>query len=456
MRFKIKEFITKLSPFDIYSIFSNEEDSIFLDSSKKDENLSKYSFIGINPIEKFEVIDGKCYINSEKIESKDGFLEIEKRIDKYKLNVQSDIPLLGGYIGYISYDAGRMIEKLPNTAKEDFKISDMRFILYNNIIIFDLINKKSYITSLGLESNKDIDNEDKTIDIIENKILNAKHLDKIDICEGDTKFYSNFTKDEYISAVSTMKEYIRNGDIYIANMTQRFYCECTEEAFKVYSKLRSINEAPFSAYLNYKDFQVISSSPERFIQIKDRKVSTRPIKGTRPRGINKEEDNYYRKELQNSEKDKSELLMIVDLERNDLSKVCKPNSVDVTELFKIEEYATVFHLVSTIEGVLEDGNSAVKCMREAYPGGSITGAPKIRAMEIIEELEGVKRNIYTGSIGYFDLRGNSDFNIVIRTILKKDNKAYFGVGGGITWESNEEEEYEETLQKARALMKVLR
>ncbi|GAA0070586.1 aminodeoxychorismate synthase component I [Clostridium sardiniense] len=456
MRFKIKELITNLSPFDIYSIFSNEEDSIFLDSSKEDKNLSKYSFIGINPTEKFEVIDGKCYINSKQIESEDGFLEIEKRIDKYKLNVQSDIPLLGGYIGYISYDAGRMIERLPNTAKEDFKIPDMRFILYNNIIIFDLINKKSYITSLGLEADKDIDDEDKSIDIIESKILKAKSLDKIDICEGDTKFHSNFTKDEYINAVSTMKEYIRNGDIYIANMTQRFYCECTEEAFKIYSKLRSINEAPFSAYLNYKDFQVISSSPERFIQIKDRKVSTRPIKGTRPRGSNKEEDNYYRRELQNSEKDKSELLMIVDLERNDLSKVCKPNSVDVTELFKIEEYATVFHLVSTIEGVLESGNSAVKCMREAYPGGSITGAPKIRAMEIIEELEGVKRNIYTGSIGYFDLRGNSDFNIVIRTILKKEDKAYFGVGGGITWESNEEEEYEETLQKARALMKVLR
>lgn len=450
MQFKIKEFKTKLSPFDIYSIFSNEEDSVFLDSSKEDKNLSKYSFIGINPVEKFEVIEGKCYINSVEIESKDGFLEIEKRIEKYKLNIKSDIPLIGGYIGYISYDAGRMIEKLPNTAKEDFKIPDMRFILYNNIIIFDLINKKSYITSLGLKSKGD-----KSIDVIENRILKAKSSNKIEFRESDTEFYSNFTKEEYIKAIISMKEYIRNGDIYIANMTQRFYCECMEEAFKIYSKLRSINEAPFSAYLNYKDFQIISSSPERFIQIKDRKVSTRPIKGTRPRGVNKEEDNYYRKELQNSEKDKSELLMIVDLERNDLSKVCRPDSVNVSELFKIEEYATVFHLVSTIDGILDEGNSAVKCMREAYPGGSITGAPKIRAMEIIEELEGVKRNIYTGSIGYFDLRGNSDFNIVIRTILKKENRAYFGVGGGITWESNEEEEYEETLQKAKALMRVL-
>lgn len=449
MKFKIKEFETKLSPFDIYSIFSGEKDSIFLDSSKEDENLSKYSFIGINPVEKFEVREGKCYLNSLELQGKDGFLELEQRIEKYKLDVKSDIPLIGGYIGYISYDAGRMIEKLPNTAKEDLKIPDMRFILYNNIIIFDLINKKSYITSLGLNE------EGKDIEIIENKILNAKPLEKIELKESNTKFHSNFTKKEYINAIVSMKEYIRNGDIYIANMTQRFSCECKEKAFNIYSKLRSINKAPFSAYLNYDDFQVISSSPERFIQIKDRKVSTRPIKGTRPRGKNKEEDDLYRKELQNSEKDKSELLMIVDLERNDLNKVCIPGSVKVSELFKIEEYATVFHLVSTIDGTLDKNNSAVKCMREAYPGGSITGAPKIRAMEIIEELEGIKRNVYTGSIGYFDLRGNSDFNIVIRTILKKEDKAYFGVGGGITWESNEEEEYEETLQKAKALMRVL-
>lgn len=449
MKFKIKEFETKLSPFDIYSIFSGEKDSIFLDSSKEDENLSKYSFIGINPVEKFEVREGKCYLNSLELQGKDGFLELEQRIEKYKLDLKSDIPLIGGYIGYISYDAGRMIEKLPNTAKEDLKIPDMRFILYNNIIIFDLINKKSYITSLGLNE------ESKDIEIIENRILNAKPLEKIELKESNTKFYSNFTKEEYINSIVSMKEYIRNGDIYIANMTQRFSCECKEKAFNIYSKLRSINKAPFSAYLNYDDFQVISSSPERFIQIKDRKVSTRPIKGTRPRGKNKEEDDLYRKELQNSEKDKSELLMIVDLERNDLNKVCIPGSVKVSELFKIEEYATVFHLVSTIDGTLDKNNSAVKCMREAYPGGSITGAPKIRAMEIIEELEGIKRNVYTGSIGYFDLRGNSDFNIVIRTILKKEDKAYFGVGGGITWESNEEEEYEETLQKAKALMRVL-
>lgn len=449
MKFSIEEIKTNLSPFDIYSLFTKESNSVFLDSSKEDERLSKYSFIGINPIETFEVLNGEVYINSKKIEERDGFLELEKRIENYKLHIESDIPLIGGYIGYISYDAGRLLEKLPNTAKEDFTIPDMRFILYNNIIIFDLIKNKTFITSLGLKEEEDID-------LIKEKIKYPSPKGYETIREGKNEFYSNFTKEEYINAIKKMKEYIVNGDIYIANMTQRFYCKSLEDSFKIYSKLRSINKAPFSAFLNYEDFQIISSSPERFIQIKDGNVNTRPIKGTRPRGKNKEEDDIFRKELQNSEKDKSELLMIVDLERNDLSKVCENNSVKVSELFKIEEYATVFHLVSTIEGKLKKGNSAVKCMKEAFPGGSITGAPKIRAMEIIEELEGVKRNLYTGSIGYFDLRGNSDFNIVIRTILKKDNKAYFGVGGGITFESDEEDEYYETLQKAKALMQVLR
>ena len=238
-------------------------------------------------------------------------------------------------------------------------------------------------------------------------------------------------------------------------MTRRIWCENTSPSFEIYEKLRSINKAPFSAYMNFEDFQVISSSPERFLSVVEGKVHTRPIKGTRPRGKNPKEDKENKEALINSEKDKSELLMIVDLERNDLSKVCTPHSVKVTELFKIEEYATVFHLVSTVEGRLKDGASSIKCIKECFPGGSITGAPKIRAMEIIEELEGLKRNLYTGSIGYFDIRGNCDFNIVIRTIIKKDNRAYFGVGGGITWDSNPEDEWFETIDKAKALMKVL-
>ena len=287
------------------------------------------------------------------------------------------------------------------------------------------------------------------------KLKNYKEDLEVKVTESSNKFTSNFEKESYEKAILSLKEYIRNGDVYIANMTRQIWCYNKEESFSIYEKLRSINKAPFSVFMNFNDFQVISSSPERFLYVKDKMVHTRPIKGTRPRGKNFLEDMENRKALENSEKDKAELLMIVDLERNDLSKVCKPNSVKVTELFKIEEYATVFHLVSTIEGELEEGVSAVKCIRECFPGGSITGAPKIRAMEIIEELEGLRRNLYTGSIGYFDLRGNCDFNIVIRTIIKKDNKAYFGVGGGITYDSKEEDEWFETIDKGKALIRVL-
>lgn len=310
--------------------------------------------------------------------------------------------------------------------------------------------KKTYITSVGQleEAKNSILNIEKCLEnYIEGLPVNLE--------KTNNEFFSNFDKEEYKKAIASLKEYIRSGDVYIANMTRRIWCNNNEKPYEIYRKLRNTNKAPFSAYMNFKDFQIISSSPERFLSIIDGKVQTRPIKGTRPRGKDYQEDERNRNELMASEKDKSELLMIVDLERNDLSKVCKPKSVKVTELFKLEEYETVFHLVATIEGRLRENVSSVRCIRECFPGGSITGAPKIRAMEIIEELEKLKRNIYTGSIGYFDLRGNSDFNIVIRTIIKKGNKAYLGVGGGITWESIEEEEWLETIDKAKALMEVL-
>ncbi|MGL5379933.1 aminodeoxychorismate synthase component I [Clostridium sp.] len=447
----IKEIKTNLKSLDIYNIFKDEKNTIFLDSSKDDDKLSRFSFIGINPFMIFESNGNEVYINGRQMQG-DPFKLLENLINEYKVNEDefSDLPFVAGCIGYISYDTGRIIEELPNTSNEDFSIPDMKFIFYKNIIIFDLLMKKTYLTSLKID-----DDAEELLNEIEIKIKNGKEALDAVVEKSKTKFDSNFTKEEYIEAVGKMKDFIVSGDIYIANMTQRFKCENHEDSFEIYKKLRKINKAPFSAFMNFEDFQVISSSPERFIQIKNKKVHTRPIKGTRPRGRNKEEDFKNSQELLNSEKDKAELLMIVDLERNDLSKVCENHSVKVTELFKLEEYATVFHLVSTIEGNLKKEVSSVKALRECFPGGSITGTPKIRAMEVIEELEGLKRNLYTGSIGYFDFRGNADFNIVIRTIIKKDNKAYFGVGGGITFDSIEEDEYYETLDKAKALMSVL-
>ena len=458
MNFKIEEFSTDLNIFEIYSCFK-DNNSILLDSSKEDRDLSKYSFIGLNPFLTFEAYGRESYINGQRVCNGDPFLVLENLIKKYDFKYDIEVPLISGAIGYISYDAGRIIEDIKDISKEDFRIPDMRFKFYDNIIIFDLINNKKYLTALGVkeDSNKSIkkilDTIQKNINIYKSRedLISKNDMDKT----KNNKFYSNFSKEEYIDKIKRLKEYIRSGYVYIANMTQRFLCESNEDSIKIYKSLRSINKAPFSAFVNYDDFQIISSSPERFIQIKDRKAHTRPIKGTRPRGKDSREDLLNKEALINSEKDKAELLMVVDLERNDFSKVCKPHTVKVTELFKLEEYATVFHLVSTIEGELKDEISEVKFIRECFPGGSITGTPKIRAMEIIEELEMLKRNIYTGCIGYFDFRGNSDFNIAIRTIIKKDNKAYFGVGGGITYDSIEEDEYEETLDKAKALMKVL-
>ncbi|MBD7915685.1 aminodeoxychorismate synthase component I [Clostridium sp. Sa3CUN1] len=445
---KIKEVEINFNPLEVYNIFKNEKNTILLDSSNKDESLSKFSFIGINPFKTFESKGKKVFIDDIEVNG-EPFEVLEKLIKDYYNNEcnYSNIPLLSGAMGYISYDICRILEEIPNTSIEDFNISDMRFIFYNNIIIFDLINNKQFITSLNGKEDE--------INFILNKISKCEHIEEVKVGEIKNNFISNFNKEDYKNSIRKLKDYIVNGDVYIANMTQRFYTETNEESFEIYKKLRSINKAPFSAFLNFNDFQIISSSPERFIEINNKKVITRPIKGTRPRGKNKEEDLKNSLELLNSEKDKAELLMVVDLERNDLSKVCKPHSVKVTELFKLEEYATVFHLVSTVEGVLKESVSSVKCIKECFPGGSITGTPKIRAMEIIEELEKLKRNIYTGAIGYFDFRGNADFNIAIRTIIKKDNKAYFGVGGGITYDSNEEDEYNETLDKAKALMRVL-
>ena len=449
--FNIKELNIYYDPFYTYNLFKDNIDSIFLDSSKEDKLLSKYSFIGLNPYKKFISKGRKVLIDNEVYNDVDPFEELEKLMDSYKLNIISDIPFVSGTIGYFSYDIGRMLEKLPDTSSEHFSIPDSMFIFFDNLIIFDLQNKKTYITGIG-----QIEEAKKSILKIEKLLEDYKEYEGARV-EGKSSntFFSNFDKDEYEKSVSMLKDYIRDGDVYIANMTRQIWCDNKDDPFKIYEKLRNSNQAPFSAYMNFKDFQIISSSPERFLSITDGLVQTRPIKGTRPRGKNHEEDEKNKNELINSEKDKSELLMIVDLERNDLSKVCRPNSVKVTELFKIEEYATVFHLVANIEGKLKESVSSVKCIRECFPGGSITGAPKIRAMEIIEELEKLKRNIYTGSIGYFDLRGNSDFNIVIRTIVKKENKAYLGVGGGITWESIEEDEWFETIDKAKALMGVL-
>ncbi|MGB7606340.1 MAG: aminodeoxychorismate synthase component I [Lutisporaceae bacterium] len=449
MNIIVKEINTHLDAFDIYSIFKDVNDIILLDSSRDHESLGQFSFLGINPFKTLKGRENSCYLNG--IESQcDIFDKLSELLKQYKIKNSTDLPFIGGCMGYFSYDLGLIHDNIESNSVEDIIVPHYYFVFYDNLIIFDNKSGRTYISACGK-----LEEHHKSIASIEDKIMQQSKVKYEVIPKRDTVFSSNFTHEEYVQAVSRVKEYIRSGDIYIANMTQRFTANTNKSCYDIYKDLRNINPAPFAALMKLEGLDIISASPERFIKINNKLVETRPIKGTRPRGSNPEEDERYRNELLNSEKDMAELLMIVDLERNDLSKVCKPHSVKVTELFKLEEYSTVFHLASTVVGELNDGINAVQCMKACFPGGSITGAPKIRAMEIIDELEGLKRSLYTGCLGYFSFDGNADFNIVIRTIIKKDNTVYFGVGGGITWDSDEESEYQETLDKAKALMKVI-
>lgn len=450
MQITLRQINTDLDIFDIYSIFKDEKNVILLDSSKKSFGAnSKYSYVGVNPFIVLKGGDNSCTVNGE-LYNCDVFELLRALLKEHKGENHSGMPFIGGCIGYVSYDYGMKLEEVESTALEDLEIPHLYFVFYDNLIIVNNDSGEKYISSCGKLKDSEL-----SISEIEKKLSQGIKVQYPLVKEKDAVFHSNFTKEQYIEAIAKAKEYIRNGDIYVMNLTQRFTSETKRDSYEIYRDLRNINPAPFAAFMRLEDFDVISSSPERFLRIDKGNVETRPIKGTRPRGKTAEEDKNNRDELLNSEKDRAELLMIVDLERNDLSKVCKPNTVKVTNLYEIEEYSTVFHLVATVKGELKEDAEGIDCLKACFPGGSITGTPKIRAMEIIDELEGLKRSLYTGCIGYFSFDGNADFNIVIRTIVKKEDRIYFGVGGGLTWDSVEEEEYQETLDKAKALMRVI-
>ncbi len=445
----IKEINTKLTPFEIYTIFKDEKNSFILDSGMDFENLGRYSFISSNP---FKVLKFK---NSKQNPIK----ELENELNKYKITNDTNLPFIGGVVGYLSYDLFRYIENIKENSIDDINCYDLYFGFYNYVIVVDNLENKTYIATPNL--NKE--NEKKIIDEIYEKIKsfgknvknNLKNLTIKDKYKKEVLLKSNFTKEEFEKSVLKIKEHIEKGDIYQANLTQRFTCDIEKSSYELYNDLRNVSKAPFGAFLNFEDFNILSNSPERFIKCFDKKIITSPIKGTRPRGKDKKEDLKLKEELLNSEKDKSELLMIVDLERNDISKISKINTVKVPELFKIESYANVHHLVSTICGELNDDITLSDIINATFPGGSITGTPKIKSMEIIEKLEPTKRNVYTGSIGYIGFCGNIDLNIAIRTIIKKNNKVYFQVGGGITYDSNPSDEYQETLDKAKSIINAL-
>lgn len=427
----------------------------------------RFSFMGADPFVVIHSKDGittieRRYGKSGKEVVRDNPLDVVKSImgDLPGIETEPHIPFLGGAVGFLGYDLGRQLEKIPEWATDDLNSPDILIGLYDVILAVDHLNGKKMIISTGHpedESEKASQRATERAGWLQFLLEQEVPEEGAGSLKRPAKITANFNKQTYQENVKRAIEHILDGDIFQVNLSQRFEMESAIEGWQLFKDLKSISPAPFSAYLNFSDIEVICSSPERFLKVDHlNRIETCPIKGTRPRGTNVEEDEKYYQELADSQKDWAELTMIVDLERSDLGRVCETGSVKATFPYSIETFPTVFHLVATVEGQLPEDKGIFDLLKAAFPGGSITGAPKIKAMEIIDRLEPVRRGVYTGSLGYIGFDGRADLNIIIRTIVKIRDKYYFQVGGGITAKSNPEAEYYETLDKAKALLRALK
>ena len=427
--------------FECFKDFSN---IAFLDSSLKSDE-GKFSIIALYPYLSISTQDGKTKINNEP--STTPFDKFLKNYLQEKKDVNNTfLPIISGAIGYFSYDYA--LEKYSIISKHKRRLeSPDAFLCFYDVLIIECHEDGN----LYIVANGKLKAEDDAIEEVKHYLQLNSEKNETKLNTSEKKIKPDFTKQEYIEAVEKMKQHIVEGDIYVVNMTEQFRLYSSKKPFEVFQLLRTLNPSPFGAYIKHNDFTIISSSPERFLNVKNNKIFTCPIKGTRKRGQTKEEDEALKEELISSEKEKSELLMIVDLERNDLNKICIPGSVKVENLFSVKTYAQVFHLVAKIEGELKENTDVIDILSAMFPGGSITGTPKLSAMKIIDNIEKSRRNIYTGAIGYIALDGSIDLNIVIRTAIYQNGVYHVGAGGGITYESDARFEMEEVLQKAKAI-----
>lgn len=435
----------------IFSLFADEQDAAFLDSSQEN-SLGQYAIIGLVPYHTVSVEKGRLRIDG-KYHPGTAEAYIKAYLARHHRKNYSDLPLTSGAIGYVTYDYGMRQNGVVSRHTPKTTMADMKWVFYDFFIIEDLKDHSLWFIANG-QTEAAPDLWERMENLIGQRMAASA-------APSLTETYPisitpDCTPDEYALALRKLMAYLVSGDVYVTNFTSTLTVDSPCPPYTFFSRLRRDNPSPFGAYLQYGSYRIISSSMERFLHIEGRKIETRPIKGTRRRGETAAEDAALRKELATSKKDRSELLMIVDLERNDLHKVCQPGSVTVPTLFSVEDYASVFHLVADVTGILRPDQTAVDALTALFPGGSITGAPKKRAMEIIDELEAGRRQLYTGTIGYLSLDGNCDLNIVIRTAIHQDDTYYIGVGGGITVESNRDFEYEEIWQKAKALLTALK
>ncbi|NOR81136.1 MAG: aminodeoxychorismate synthase component I [Methyloprofundus sp.] len=432
----------------LFSGIANQPWAVFLDSGLAEKRQGRYDIFASEPVCTL-LTQGKqttvSRVGDEFVSEQDPFTLI-----KQQLPVQpsfAEVPFNGGAIGYFSYDLGRNLESLPEIAEDAEHIPDMAVGIYQWAVVVDHEEEKSYLVG----STNSPEHWQALIQQFSHypEQQNEEHF------QVTSDIHSNMTEESYAQAFAKIKNYLKEGDCYQVNLAQRFVASCQGNPWLAYCQLRKLNSAPFSGYLNVPGVQVLSSSPERFLKVSNGMVETKPIKGTRPRKQNDLANQQQINELQESHKDRAENVMIVDLLRNDISKNCIPGSIKVPKLFDVESYATVHHLVSTVTGQLAKGSHALDLLRSCFPGGSITGAPKIRAMEIIEELEPHRRGIYCGSIAYIGFDGNMDSNITIRTLVHSENSIRFWAGGGIVNDSVREAEYQECFDKAAAMMSLL-
>jgi para-aminobenzoate synthetase component I len=430
---------------------------LLLDSASDPQRLGRYSFVAADPI---SVIQSKGA-------GPDPLDAVRSALAPFRCDPLPGLPPFQcGAAGYIGYDYGAQLEQLPSPRYDDLALSDVVLGIYDWVIAWDHLAHRAWIIARNASRLRAVrallageahpPREGRRASA-RRPCAGAPTYTVPPEAAGNIALRSSFSRAAYLEAVEKVREYIRAGDIFQANLSQRLEAPLADEPWELYKRLRAINPAPFAAFLENEEATIMSASPERFLRVAaDGTVETRPIKGTSPRGIGPEHDAALGLALTESEKDRAENLMIVDLLRNDLSRVCLPGTVRVPELFLLENYPTVHHLVSTVVGTLPPGADPIDLLRASFPGGSITGAPKVRAMEIIAELEPSRRAAYCGSIGYLSDTGVLDTSIVIRTYLALAQRVYFSVGGGIVADSDPIAEYDETLTKARALIAALR
>tara|TARA_B100000686_G_scaffold308880_1_gene350341 strand:+ start:999 stop:2459 length:1461 start_codon:yes stop_codon:yes gene_type:complete len=447
--------------------FLEEKNSFIFESVEKGIIRGRYTIFGKKPDKIWEFNNNNCYsINKEnkreKIKGQPKKI-IEQLIENFKFKTPNSLPPICSLLsGYFSYDTIRYIEKIPNKCKDDLNLPDVRILRPRVLIIHDNLKKKIFFIINVFKDEKIADYKKKYSEI-KNELISLNILAKIKMNYFNSKIKkqkvsvkSNTSKSKFLSIVNKAKKYIKIGDIFQVVLSQRFEAKLTKKPLEIYKKLRITNPSPFMYFFNFHDFQIIGASPEILVRLRDNKITVRPIAGTRPRGINKKQDAFFSKDLLKDKKELAEHLMLLDLGRNDVGKVSKINTVKVTEKFKIEKYSHVMHIVSNVIGNFNNKYSKFKSLLAGFPAGTVSGAPKIRAMEIIDELETSKRKVYAGGIGYFSANGEFDTCIALRTALVKNNKFYVQAGAGIVADSKPQKEYVETINKAKALLSSLK